>query len=71
MNIYYRRDYALKIILNFEGTLYHKRDYDIKNTLNSEGTKKKGSSDFALSRKREKRERFLDNSKEFFGVFFN
>jgi len=102
MDIYYRIDYALKIIINFEGTLFLKRSYDLKNTLNfeenklitegtillipfffskghytdtlnSEGSKKKVKKWLrsALSRKRKKRERVIDNLIELFGVFLN
>jgi len=30
------RDYTLKIIFYFDGTLYLKRDYDLKNNIYSE-----------------------------------
>jgi hypothetical protein len=37
-DINYQRDYALKTILDAEGTLYRKRDHGLKNTFNFEGT---------------------------------
>lgn len=41
-DIYYRMDYALKIIFNSKGTLYLKKDYNLKNTLNFERIENKG-----------------------------
>ena len=69
----FRRDYTLKTIFNYEGTLYRKRDYDLKNTLNSEGTEKRRRIEERLantSQEREKRERVLGNSIELLDVFF-
>jgi len=57
MDIKYQMNYALKTILNSEGTLYLKMDYGLKNTLNSEWTEKKVEKWLrsALGRKREKK----------------
>jgi len=68
-----KSDYDLKCILYSEGTMYLKMDYDLKNTLNSKRTEKKREKWLrnASRRKRERRERVLDNSIKKFGVFLN